>query len=55
MEDLMDGDRATLWVHGHRRDSFDCEIYDTRVICSPRGYSPEALNPDFRPDWVVEI
>jgi Icc-related predicted phosphoesterase len=55
LENLMDGDRATLWVHGHTHESFDYEVYDTRVVCNPRGYAPEALNPDFKPNWIIEI
>ena len=55
LENLMGGDRAVLWIHGHMHESFDYEIYGTQVICNPRGYAPKALNPDFRPDWVVEI
>ena len=31
------------------------EVYGTRVIYNPRGYAPNALNPDFRSDWIVEI
>ena len=55
LETLMDGDRAALWLHGHMHESFDYEIHGTRVICNPRGYAPEALNPDFGPDRVVKI
>lgn len=55
LEMIMDGDRAALWVHGHMHDSFDYEIYGTRVVCNPRGYAPNALNPEFRPDYVIEI
>ncbi len=55
LETLMDGGRTALWVHGHMHDSFDYEIYDTRVACNPRGYAPKALNPEFTPDFVVEI
>jgi hypothetical protein len=55
LEMLMDGDRAALWVHGHMHDAFDYEIYGTRVVCNPRGYAPNALNADFRPDLVVKI
>ena len=51
----MDGDRAALWIHGHMHDSFDHEVYGTRVVCNPRRYGPKALNADFRSDWVVEI
>ena len=53
LEDLMESDRAALWVHGHMHESFDYEVYGTRVVCNPRGYSPQALNPDFRPDWIL--
>jgi len=55
LEDLMDGDRVALWLHGHMHESYDYDVFGTRVICNPRGYSPEALNPDFRPDFVVEV
>jgi predicted phosphodiesterase len=55
LENLMDGGRAALWVHGHTHESFDYEVYDTRVVCNPRGYAPEELNPDFRPDWVLKV
>jgi len=55
LEPLMDGGRVTLWVHGHMHESYDYEIHGTRVICNPRGYAPSALNPEFRPDWIVEV
>jgi len=55
LENLMDGDRPTLWVHGHMHDAFDYEVYGTRVVCNPRGYTPNALNADFQPDLVMEI
>ncbi len=55
LESLLEGDRVALWVHGHTHESFDYEVYGTRVVCNPRGYAPEALNPDFRPDWLIEI
>jgi len=55
LEMMMDGERAALWVHGHMHDSFDYEIYGTRVVCNPRGYAPRDLNPDFRANLVVEI
>ncbi len=55
LDDLFDGSRVALWVHGHMHDPSDYEVYDTRVVCNPRGYSPNALTPEFRPDWVIEI
>jgi Icc-related predicted phosphoesterase len=55
LENLMDGDRPAFWVHGHMHESYDYGIYGTRVVCNPRGYAPDALNPEFRPDWVMEV
>lgn len=44
-----------LWIHGHVHNSFDYKIYNTRVICNPRGYLKLGmLNPDFSwTDFVV--
>jgi len=55
LEALMGGDRFALWIHGHMHESFDYEICGSRVVCNPRGYAPAALNPEFKPDWIVEI
>ena len=55
LEFMMGEDRVKLWVHGHTHDSFDYEVYGTRVVCNPRGYSPRDLNQGFRPDFVIEI
>ncbi len=46
---------AKLWVHGHTHDSWDYDVYGTRVVCNPRGYSPSDLNEGFVPDLVVEV
>jgi len=55
LEVMMDGDIVTLWVHGHMHESFDYHVNGTRVVCNPRGYAPMALNPVFKPDFVVQI
>ena len=44
-----------LWVHGHVHNSCDYQIGNTRVVCNPRGYSPDWLNPDFVDNFIVEI
>lgn len=50
--------RSKLWIHGHVHDSMDYRFGATRVICNPRGY-PDGkrapLNPEFKPDLVVEV
>lgn len=55
LDGLMGVERVALWVHGHTHHSFDYDVYGTRVMCNPRGYAPQELNPDFDPGLVVEI
>ena len=33
----------------------DYRIGKTRVVCNPRGYAPDELNPRFDPELVVDI
>lgn len=50
--------RPALWVHGHTHDSFDYRAVEgdgARVVCNPRGYYDEELNPDFDPRLLVEL
>jgi len=56
-EHLVDGARASLWIHGHTHDSFDYELNGTRVVCNPRGYAAEGVNenPLFEPHFIVEV
>ena len=46
---------AKFWFHGHVHDSFDYDVYGTRVVCNPRGYSNarvhDEMNPDINPDF----
>ena len=55
LDDLMDGGRLALWIHGHTHDPFDYELYGTRVVCNPRGYCNYELTEGFRPDFVIEV
>lgn len=56
-EHLLDGERASLWIHGHTHDSFDYELNGTRVVCNPRGYAKDGVNenPLFDASLVVEV
>lgn len=47
--------RPALWIHGHMHDSFDYRFGETRIVCNPRGYFPDQLNPRFDPHFVVEV
>ncbi len=49
MESLIYDYQPRLWIHGHTHDSLDYRIGKTRIICNPRGYVPNADNPEFDP------
>ena len=43
------------WSHGHVHSSFDYKIEECRVLCNPRGYFPMEINPNFNPEFEIEI
>ncbi|MEN8246545.1 MAG: metallophosphoesterase [Thermodesulfobacteriota bacterium] len=55
MEEFILKHQLRLWIHGHTHDSFDYCLGETRIICNPRGYVPNALNPQFEPDLTITI
>lgn len=57
LDDLLDGERVALWIHGHMHHGVDCVVRGTRVICNPRGYVTEgrAENPAFDPQFGVVL
>jgi Icc-related predicted phosphoesterase len=46
---------VSLWIHGHTHESMDYTVGGTRVICNPRGYAPDDINPEFDGGFVAEI
>ncbi len=55
LDDLIERHQPDLWAHGHIHQSADYRIGKTRVVCNPRGYTPDQLNPQFDPALVVEV
>jgi Icc-related predicted phosphoesterase len=55
LEDLILEHQPRLWVHGHTHDSYDYQIGKTRIVCNPKGYVPNADNPEFKPALTIEI
>lgn len=55
LEHMMGGEVVQLWVHGHTHDSLDVDIGGTRVVCNPRGYAPDHLNPSFNSGFLVNL
>jgi predicted phosphodiesterase len=54
LEELMDGDRVALWIHGHTHHCVDYEMNGTRVVSNQRGYPNEGISA-FNPSFVVEV
>jgi predicted phosphodiesterase len=54
VEELMDGDRVALWIHGHTHHCVDYEVNGTRVVSNQRGYPNEGI-AEFNPSFVVEV
>ncbi len=55
LEDVIEKYRPELWIHGHTHVSCDYELFDTRVVCNPRGYPGENRRSEFRDDLVVSV
>ena len=54
-ESMIEQFQPSLWVHGHVHSSSDYQIGRTRVVCNPRGYAPNDLNPAFDPALTIEL
>ena len=52
---ILSNPQIKYFSHGHTHSSFDYFIGDCRVICNPRGYYPTEVNPNFDPNFDVEL
>ncbi len=42
LDSILASDYApVLWIHGHTHDSIDTKLWNTRIVCNPRGYRGE--------------
>lgn len=53
-EEILDAD-PDVWIHGHIHESVGYEIGATAILSNPRGYYPDALNPNFNPKFLIEL
>src|SRR5579859_2382922 len=45
--------RPKLWLHGHTHDACEYKLFDTRVICNPRGYPFEyKARAEYKPKLI---
>lgn len=47
--------KADYWFFGHTHSSSNFKVGKCQAICNPRGYFPNALNPNFINGLIVEI
>ena len=55
LEDVIEKHRPELWIHGHTHVPCDYELFDTRVVCNPRGYPGETRDFRFQADLIVAV
>jgi predicted phosphohydrolase len=56
LDDLvLSNPQIKYFSHGHTHSSFRYKIGECDVICNPRGYFPTEVNPDFDPNFKVEL
>jgi predicted phosphodiesterase len=54
LSELMDGERAALWIFGHIHRCVDTDVNGTRVLSNQRGYPHEPV-ADFDAELVIEV
>lgn len=55
LEDVIERYQPALWIHGHTHDPCDYELFQTRVVCNPRGYPGEYGRAGFTPALTVVV
>jgi predicted phosphohydrolase len=44
-----------IWQHGHIHANSEYEIFNTKVVCNPRGYFPSGLNKGFNENLLYSL
>ena len=55
LEGVIESFHPALWIHGHTHDPCDYELFQTRVVCNPRGYPGEFGRAGFKPEFTVVV
>lgn len=53
LDTVIENGRPSLWIHGHVHSRSDYQVFQTRVVCNPRGYPGEITGYD--PQLLIEI
>lgn len=52
---ILNHPQIKYFSHGHTHESMNYFIGDCQVICNPRGYFPSQMNPNFDPNFEIEV
>lgn len=52
---FIEARKIDAWIHGHIHENRDYMIGQTRVVANPYGYRSDSSNPNFKPDFVLEV
>lgn len=52
---ILNHPQIKYWSHGHTHTSFRYRINECEVICNPRGYYPSDVNPNFNPNFEIDL
>jgi predicted phosphodiesterase len=56
LEDIFREYDFDIWFHGHTHETIKLkDIYGKDIWCNPRGYLPNAPNPKFDPELVIDL
>jgi len=55
LDEVIEANEIAVWVHGHTHTNVDVEVHDTRILCNPRGYTPDDLNEGFDENFTFEV
>ena len=55
LDAVIENNDITIWCHGHTHTNVDETVHGTRILCNPRGYVPDDLNPGFDENLTFEV
>ena len=55
LDKVIEANDIAVWVHGHTHTNVDIEVHGTRILCNPRGYTPDDLNDGFDENFTFEV
>lgn len=55
ISDIVEDNRAKIWIHGHTHQSIDYVAGTTRVVCNPFGYVRHEQNANFNENLTIII